>query len=445
MVGTPPPEAAAGSKSPTGGSRRVRSPSRGRSRMRRGGGGEVVVRETIVRETGGGAVSWPILTKTNYTKWAILMRVKMQGAGLWEAIDPSDAPERQERQALGAILSSVPPELVQILAAKDDAKVAWDTIKTLRVGVDRVREARRQKLRKDFDALAFKAGENVEDFSLRVSSVVTELQALGDTTSELDGVQKILRVVPSRYSQMACSIETLLDLKNLSIDELSGRLAASEGRGAPEQDSGGRLLLTEEEWRARLGNRHAGDSSSGGGGKGKKPQGRPQNRDGGGKVDGGGKPPRRNGKCNYCGIDGHWARECRKAQRDRAIQGKREEANLVQAPADDNDGDPTMFMIQEVSLSAAGAAEHVFLNEERAHTVLRRSSDDIDPAWYLDTGASNHMTGDEAAFAELDRGVAGTVRFGDGSLVEIHGRGTVLFAVGGEDHRALTRCTGSLD
>jgi hypothetical protein len=40
----------------------------------------------------------------------------------------------------------------------------------------------------------------VEDFSLRVSSVVTELQSLGDTTSELDGVQKILHGVPSRYA-----------------------------------------------------------------------------------------------------------------------------------------------------------------------------------------------------------------------------------------------------
>lgn len=48
-----------------------------------------------------------------------------------------------ERQALGAILSSVPPEMVELLAAKDNAKIAWDTIKTMRVGVDRVHEARR--------------------------------------------------------------------------------------------------------------------------------------------------------------------------------------------------------------------------------------------------------------------------------------------------------------
>jgi hypothetical protein len=139
--------------------------------------------------------------------------------------------------------------MVQVRSAKDNAKAVWDTIKTMRIGVDRVREARRQKLRKDFDKLAFQSGENAEDFSLRVSSIVTELQSLGDTTSELDGVQKILRVVPPRYAyaQMACSIETLLDLKELSIEKLSGRLSASEGRGEPGPETCGKLYFTQEE------------------------------------------------------------------------------------------------------------------------------------------------------------------------------------------------------
>jgi hypothetical protein len=50
---------------------------------------------------------------------------------------------------------------------------------------------------------------------------------------------------------MACSIEMLLDLSTLSIEELSDRLAAVEGCGGPEQDDAGRLLLTVEVWAAR--------------------------------------------------------------------------------------------------------------------------------------------------------------------------------------------------
>jgi hypothetical protein len=48
--------------------------------------------------------------------------------------------------------------MVPALATKDNAKIAWDTLKEMRVGDSRVHEARRQKLRKEFDALAFKKG-----------------------------------------------------------------------------------------------------------------------------------------------------------------------------------------------------------------------------------------------------------------------------------------------
>ncbi|KAG8095136.1 hypothetical protein GUJ93_ZPchr0012g20236 [Zizania palustris] len=194
MAGTSSSASASRSVTPT----RRRSPSRGRSRTIRGG--DIVVRE-IVREGGGsGAMSYPSLTKTNYTEWSIIMRVQLQGAGLWEAVETGEASERQERQALGAILRSVPSEMVPVLAAKDNAKDAWDAIKVMRVGVNRVREARRQKLRKEFENLAFKSGEAIEDFTLRIASILNELQSLGDSTTELQAVQKYLRVVPARYA-----------------------------------------------------------------------------------------------------------------------------------------------------------------------------------------------------------------------------------------------------
>ena len=78
------------------------------------------------------------------------------------------------------------------------------------------------------------------------------------------------------------------------------------------------------------------------------------------------------------------------------------------------------------------------LNEERAEANLGAEEAPCDGRWFLDTGASNNMTGDRSAFAELDEGVTGSVRFGDGSSVAIRGRGTVTFTVRSGDHRALT-------
>ena len=133
------------------------------------------MREIVRKGGSGGPSTWTTLTKTNYTEWSILMRVQLQGAGLWDAVEHDDGTKRQERQAFGILLRSVPPEMVQTLAAKDNAKAAWDAIKAMRVGVDRVREARRQKLRKQFGNLTFNAGETAEDFALRISSLLSEM------------------------------------------------------------------------------------------------------------------------------------------------------------------------------------------------------------------------------------------------------------------------------
>jgi transposase InsO family protein len=55
----------------------------------------------------------------------------------------------------------------------------------------------------------------------------------------------------------------------------------------------------------------------------------------------------------------------------------------------------------------------------------------------LDTGVTNHMTGAHSVFAHLDTNVGGTVRFGDGSVVEIEGRGSIIFVLKNDEHRTL--------
>jgi hypothetical protein len=81
----------------------------------------------------------------------------------------------------------------------------------------------------------------------------------------------------------------------------------------------------------------------------------------------------------------------------------------------------------------------VHLNEERAKPCLGNENGVKEPKWHMDTGASNHMTGAIDVFSELDKNVTGTVRFGDGSVVDIKGRGTVVFVAHGARHRVLSR------
>ena len=63
----------------------------------------------------------------------------------------------------------------------------------------------------------------------------------------------------------------------------------------------------------------------------------------------------------------------------------------------------------------------MFLTEEKVFPELHIAGARLVTGgnWYLDNGASNHMTGDREKFQELDEAVTGKVRFGDGSTVQI--------------------------
>lgn len=98
-----------------------------------------------------------------------------------------------------------------------------------------------------------------------------------------------------------------------------------------------------------------------------------------------------------------------------------------------------MTQVCDTGAEPEQVGDQVFLNKERAIVNLGEVSNPYDATSYLDTGASNHMTGLKAAFTELDADVTGTVRFGDGLVVEIKGRGMVLFNTPSTGHRAMTR------
>lgn len=83
----------------------------------------------------------------------------------------------------------------------------------------------------EFESIAFKAGETIEDFSIRITKITTDLTGLGEkSVGDKRVVRKFLRVVPTRYNQIAIAIEMLCDLDALSTEELIGRLRAAEDR-----------------------------------------------------------------------------------------------------------------------------------------------------------------------------------------------------------------------
>jgi hypothetical protein len=94
----------------------------------------------VIREVSGES-SYPALTKTNYSDWALLMKVKLKAWALWSFIVDGGVDQQEEMMALDALCGAVPPEMVSTITKKETAKEVWDAIATMRVGDDRVKKA----------------------------------------------------------------------------------------------------------------------------------------------------------------------------------------------------------------------------------------------------------------------------------------------------------------
>jgi len=93
--------------------------------------------------------------------------------------------------------------------------------------------------------------------------------------------------------------------------------------------------------------------------------------------------------------------------------------------------DPTLLM-------AVGEERSVVLEEKKVIPERYHSEDNGNEIWYLDNGASNHMTGRRSYFTELDEKIAGSVKFGDGSCVNIKGKGSILLECNNGEQRLVT-------
>ena len=81
--------------------------------------------------------------------------------------------------------------------------------------------------------------------------------------------------------------------------------------------------------------------------------------------------------------------------------------------------------------------EVVFLNERNVNPNAFYTELDMNDIWYLDNGASNHMSGNQVFFCNLNKTISGKVRFGDDSRIDIRGKGSIQFIFKGGEKKIL--------
>ena len=124
---------------------------------------------------------------------------------MWEAVWYDDVDYDEDRWALDALIAAGPPEMQFTLSKKQTAKEAWDSIGAARIGSDRARKTTLQALRREWENMAFKPGEDVDDFALRLNTLLQKMVQFGDETYDERAVEKLFRCVPEKYKQITRS------------------------------------------------------------------------------------------------------------------------------------------------------------------------------------------------------------------------------------------------
>ncbi|XP_056848877.1 uncharacterized protein LOC130499012 [Raphanus sativus] len=309
--------------------------------------------------------------------------------------------------AIALLFQSISEALILQLGELDTAKSVWEAIQARHVGAERVKEARLQTLMAEFDRIKMKESDTIDVFVGKLSEITSKATALGEVIDEPKLVKHFLKSLPRRrYIHIIAALEQVLDLNSTSFEDIVGRMKAYEERigeeeEEDEQDDQRKLMYANSDSRPSYQDNYGGNRGRGRG-QGGRSHWRGRGR---GRYGSWYKQERDDSKitCYRCDKLRHYASDCpdRLLKLQETIEKKEEDTQ-----------EADKLMLHEV----------VYLNEKKVKPSLL----DFDQAsihlWYLDNGASNHMSGNRLFFFEMDETIKGMVKFGDDSRIEIEGK-----------------------
>ncbi|CAL2266063.1 unnamed protein product [Prunus armeniaca] len=363
--------------------------------------------------SGAAELRTPVFNGENYEFWSIRMKTILKSHGLWELVEngfnSSDLKKEKEEatdteksmmaqilmkdaRALGLIQSAVSDQLFPRIVNEETSKGAWDILKLEFRRDKQVRNVKLQGLRREFEYTRMKDSESLYVYLVRLFDMLNQMKSYGEELSRERVVQKLLFSMPKSYDSICSVIEHSKDLETLEVQEVVASLKSfelrldrhtenslerafaslniEEKKSKNESFSGNQSF--QKSWKPNDGNKAACKHCD--------------------KLHYGkcwfeGKP-----KCHGCGKFGHMIRECngnKNAHRVNYANEMEETGNL--------------FYV-------CNAATDVKVNH----------------SWYIDSGCSNHMTGDEGLLVNIQRDLTSKVKMGTGEVVPVAGKGTLV-------------------
>ena len=92
--------------------------------------GDITTISTKGKEGGPSSISCPMLNATNYTVWAIRIKVLLKVHKVWEVIEQETTDGDKNNTATALLFQSIPETLILQVGELNSAKQVWETIKS---------------------------------------------------------------------------------------------------------------------------------------------------------------------------------------------------------------------------------------------------------------------------------------------------------------------------
>jgi gag-polypeptide of LTR copia-type len=99
----------------------------------------------------------------------------------------------EDQTALSIIHQGLDDDMFEKIFNETSSKDVWEILKSLAVGVDKVKKMRLQTLRAEFELPMMKESESVGDYTIRVLAVANQLKRLDEKLQDVRVVEKMLR------------------------------------------------------------------------------------------------------------------------------------------------------------------------------------------------------------------------------------------------------------
>ncbi|XP_022876705.1 uncharacterized protein LOC111394888 [Olea europaea var. sylvestris] len=382
----------------------------------------------------------PIFEGEHYEYWSIQMQTFFISLDLWHVIDdeeyeePSEDNEdyeklqkefkRKDAMALRYIQQGVGKSIFPRIFGVKKAKDAWEILMQEFQGMEKMIALKLQSLWTDFDNLQMEERESVRVFSSRVAETVNQIKSCGDTITDKRVVEKMLRCLPPKFDHVAAAIEESKDLSKMTIYELTGSLLAHEQRINRSSNQSTTEQAFQSKQTSKGGSNNYGEHNRGSnqtkqkdsywkkGDKQSKWKGKQT------QISGGNNPT-----CIICKKMNHESKEC-------YFRCKR-----CKIP---NHSQRDCWFQNKEMTERKSAANFSQENEKEILFYSQNYENGAQSPWYLDSGCSNHMTGNRDIFVDLNPNITSQVILGDGTCRDAVGKGTIAVQIKEGNKKLIT-------